>query len=64
MQKVVSLFARTEAIDELPRVIILGNPYSSTRTPVRYRGAWWRHSCLASFLVEVFSAPRCFLSPG
>src|SRR5829696_2082386 len=47
--RAVPLFA------ENPRRGVLGNPYSSTRIPIRYRDVWWRYVCSASFREEFFS---------
>src|SRR5215217_291388 len=47
--RAVPLFA------ENPRRGVLGNPYSSTRIGIRYRGVWWRYVCSASFREEFFS---------
>src|SRR5215216_409742 len=44
-------------IHELPRRLILGNPDSYTRIPIRYRSVWER-ACSPSFLEEVFPETR------
>src|SRR5215210_9121334 len=39
----------------MPRKVLLRNPDSYARTPVRYRGVWWRDVCSSSFREEFFS---------
>src|SRR5215212_8474781 len=39
----------------MPRKVLLRNPDSYARTPVRYRGIWWRDVCSSSFREEFFS---------
>src|SRR5215218_7939945 len=46
---------------ENPRRGVLGNPYSSTRIPIRYRDVWWRYVCSASFREAFFSETQLTL---
>src|SRR5215203_4243452 len=41
--------------EQLPRRVLLGNPHSYARIPIRCQGVWWRHVCSASRREEFFS---------